>query len=98
MYADSGKDRVPLTLSATRKQSLQVQPVPRAEWPLLARIVAGLREESDIGIGSTLERMIASLGGEFYKAAFKTLTGKSCGCADRRKYLDERFPYTKPAA
>ena len=90
-YTPSDRERVPLTIKSTSKP----QPIPRAEWPLLARVVARLKNDTDIGVGTTLERLIAHVGGEFYKTAFKSLTGRSCGCTDRRKHLDAIYSYNQ---
>jgi hypothetical protein len=66
-------------------------PVPLSEWPLLVRAVAKLRTPDDIGVGDTVKRMI--VGGDTFEAWYERLTGKSCGCADRRARLNFDYPY-----
>lgn len=89
--SDKAWEAVPLAIAATSKANVP-KPVPRAEWPLLARIVARLRDDTDIGIGDTIQRSLGTAG-EFYKHAYKSLTGKSCGCTDRQKYLNQLYAY-----
>lgn len=70
------------------------EPLPRSEWPLVVRIVARFANESDKGVGDTVRRAAALIGGELVKAVFKA-AGKDCGCATRQKWLSARFPYEK---
>mgnify|MGYP006921417920 CR=1 FL=1 len=86
-YTDSGNARVPLTLSATRKQ---VQPVPRAEWPLWAIAISKLATDADSGIGDVVDRELGRLGVAF-KATMKAL-GVPCGCNARRSEWNAKFP------
>jgi hypothetical protein len=68
-------------------------PTPIEEWPWLARMVARLRTDSDLGLGDTVERHLELLGAGGMKVAYKRITGKDCGCGDRKKKLNEMFPY-----
>lgn len=63
-----------------------------APWPLLARVVRRLRSDGETGVGDTLKRLISYVGGEWYKAAMEAL-GRPCGCADRQRWLNQRYPY-----
>ena len=76
---------------ATRKQSLQVQPVPRAEWPLWANAVAKLATDADKGVGSTVDRLLG-VGGKAYKATMKAM-GVPCGCNRRKDEWDVMYGY-----
>lgn len=67
-------------------------PLPRAEWPIYARVVAQFRSDEDKGIGDTLARRLGGVG-ETFKKAFKTITGKDCGCGDRQRKLNHMYPY-----
>jgi hypothetical protein len=69
--------------------------VPRSEWPLVVRIVAKLAIESDTGIGDVVQRWAAMVGGEWIKEASEAM-GKSCGCTDRQKWLNARYPLRVP--
>jgi len=89
-YADSGNARVALTIAATRKQSLQVQPVPRAEWPLWANAIAKLATDADIGVGDIVDRELGRLGVAF-KATMKAI-GVPCGCNRRRDEWNVMYP------
>jgi hypothetical protein len=70
----------------------QIQPLPRAEWPRLARWLARLATPADAGLGDVFQRWAAKLGGERYKRTYRALMGEECGCADRQRRLNERFP------
>lgn len=89
-YTDSGKLRL---VQVRTKHTQPVQAVPRDQWPWAARIVAKMRADVDKGIGDTLQRLFAKLGGEWVKATYHTLTGKSCGCESRQRRANELFPY-----
>lgn len=65
----------------------------RPENSLIVRGIMRLRKPEDSGLGDTLERLIAKFGGNKFKQIAKRL-GVNCGCEDRQKYLNERYPYT----
>jgi hypothetical protein len=69
-----------------------IQPVPRDQWPLAVRVVARLKRDGEPGIGTTLARLIAGVGGEQYKRLMKRI-GIDCGCAARQAMLDATYPY-----
>lgn len=66
---------------------------PIAEWPLAARLIAGLRTDADVGLGDTIARHLARFGGDAFKRIYKKLTGGECGCADRQAALNGLFLY-----
>lgn len=66
--------------------------VPFAEWPLTARIVRSLRSADDQGVGDTIHRQLGAPGRWFETAA--NSLGINCGCADRRDWLNQRYPYS----
>ena len=63
-------------------------------WPLWAKAVRLLASESDEGVGDTIHRM-AGLAGETFEQAFKTITGKDCGCKVRRESFNREWKYEK---
>jgi len=70
------------------------------EWPKIIRLLAWFRTPADTGVGDTiahnLNRIPAFKGMGASDAFIVVMTnlGISCGCADRRKNLNERYPYT----
>jgi hypothetical protein len=62
-------------------------------WPFPARVIRRLRTDADKGVGDTLTRLIAGVGGEAYKALMASL-GRPCGCKQRQAYLNGKYPYT----
>ncbi len=65
--------------------------VPADHWPRAARIIRSLRSEEDAGLGDTIERELGRVGSAI-KWAMSALT-INCGCADRRDWLNARYPY-----
>jgi hypothetical protein len=68
------------------------QTVERGEWPLIIRMIAKRRIETDSGIGDTLERIFARFGGRQFKAVMDRLK-INCGCDDRKAALNKWFRY-----
>jgi hypothetical protein len=61
----------------------------------LPRMVAWLkrfRKPEDRGLGDTIERLLADAGGRRFKHLMHLLH-LPCGCEDRQRWLNERFPY-----
>lgn len=56
------------------------------------RWVKLLRKPEDVGIGDTIERMIASVGLDRWKSFSKKL-GMPCNCDRRRDWLNQNYPY-----
>ena len=78
---------------AVQKASVKVTPKDphdQSKWPLLARSAAKLAKPDEIGVGDTVQRLAAFVGGEQFKALVP-----NCGCSDRRQWLNQRFPYQK---
>lgn len=44
-------------------------------------------------MGDTVEKALDKVGGKQFKAAYKAVTGKDCGCDKRKQKLNEIFPY-----
>ena len=70
-----------------------VKPVPATEWPLAAKIIRRMSLDHEAGVGSTLTRLLAGVGGDQFKRWYKKLTGTDCGCSDRAAKLDAMYPY-----
>lgn len=52
-----------------------------------------LKKDTDRGVGDTVERILAKVGGKQIKLAIKKLGG-NCGCQNRIDYLNKKYPYT----
>ena len=68
-------------------------PVARQPWPLWARVLAKRRETGDVGLGDTVARTLEHVWADNLALAWESLTGKSCGCQDRRQWLNRLYPY-----
>jgi len=55
-------------------------------------LVSKLRTPEDRGVGDTLERLLAKVGGRKIKHLLR-LANLPCRCDDRQRWLNERFPY-----
>ncbi len=67
-----------------------VQP---AKWGLVARGVAMLRHEADVGLGDTIARNLQRFGADGMKRLYRRITGADCGCGDRQVALNRMYPY-----
>ena len=65
------------------------EPKPR---PLLIRGIERQRIPSDTGVGDTVERLLAKMGGDQFKWVMHKL-GINCGCEDRKAWLNRVYPY-----
>ncbi len=70
-------------------------PIPRDQWPRLARWLSRRSTASDRGLGDTLARLLSRLGVARFKIWFHTLTGHDCGCADRQAHLNAIYPLSE---
>lgn len=70
-----------------------VDPKPRP-WPVWAWAIARFSKPQDAGVGDTVRRIAAKMGGEAFKAFAKTI-GIPCGCDGRQLDWNERYPYAK---
>lgn len=76
-----------------------ILPIPRDQWPKIAKIISKFRHKDDIGLGSTIERrIIGKKKSELFKKYYKKLVGSDCGCTDRTIILNIKYPYTKEKA
>jgi hypothetical protein len=71
----------------------RVSPLPREQWPLWARAIAKFRRDSDVGLGDTVVHLIGDTRSERFKKWFARKFGRSCGCTDRQRWMNQRYPY-----
>ena len=64
-------------------------PVWAGKWATLARVFW----PDDIGLGDTAVHIIGDARSARFKKWFEEKHGKSCGCTDRQRWLNARFPY-----
>lgn len=67
-------------------------PLEHTDWPKWAKLFANRRIESDIGVGDTVQRYAAKVGGEQFKRFSKWL-GIPCGCTERQGEWNRLYPY-----
>lgn len=73
--------------------SVKTNGEPR-KLPKLAEVAVKIfskrRRPEDTGLGDTVHRL---LGGDAFPTWFHAVFGRDCGCADRQRWLNQRFPY-----
>lgn len=74
-------------------QSPPTPPRPIHEWPLAARAIAALRDDSDKGLGDTIHRHLQRFGADAMTKLYRRVMGRDCGCGDRQAKLNRMFPY-----
>lgn len=67
-------------------------PVPREKWPKWVKLVAKRQKPGDVGVGDTLARVFAGVGGEQYKRLRKWL-GMPCSCEREQARLNVLYAY-----
>ena len=73
----------------------RVDPVPRDQWPFWARVVEiWFRRPHDIGLGDSVVHWIGDARSDRFKKWFHRKFGKRCGCTERQRWLNRRFPYS----
>lgn len=85
-----GQPTAPLPLPATVTLT---KALPCAQWPLIIKIIARRRRAGDIGAGDTTKHIVGDERSDRFQKWFHRKFGKSCGCASRQRWLNERFPY-----
>ena len=70
-----------------------VKPTPMNEWPAWTWLIMLARKPEDKGLGDTVVHLIGDTRSDRFKAWFKEKFGKSCGCAERQRWLNRKFPY-----
>jgi hypothetical protein len=68
--------------------------LPFNQWPAWARDTAQSRQPEDTGLGDTLVHIIGDARSEKFKQWFTRKFGKSCGCAERQRWLNQQYPYS----
>lgn len=76
------------TKEAQRRKRME----KKLEQSRLISWVKWLRKPEDTGVGDTVERLLAKVGGRQIKQLIEGLVG-SCGCTNRQKWLNRKFPY-----
>ncbi len=68
--------------------------VPGGGWPRFARVAWLLSNDRDGGVGDTVQRWAAKLGGEGFKKWADTV-GLPCGCTERQQEWNTLYPYPR---
>lgn len=67
-------------------------PIPYDEWPAHIKLIGSFRTAGERDVGQTATRL-AGKAGKTFEFWFRALTGKSCGCAERRSQWAALYPY-----
>jgi hypothetical protein len=71
------------------------QPISESEikrWPVALRPLKLRAVSGDTGAGDIIERTIGPLGGNAFKAWYKIIFGRECGCNTRKQHWNNRYP------
>ena len=85
--------RLPPPLTIAPKAVKHLDPIPHEKWPLWALAIARLKKEGETGLGDTITRLIGDARSERFKTWFQRKFGRSCGCEERRAWLNRKYPY-----
>lgn len=75
--------------SSEIRTKTKVLPRDKTRW---IKWVEAFRYKEDKGVGDTVERLLAKIGGRSIKKILMHL-GQDCGCTNRQKWLNARYPY-----
>jgi hypothetical protein len=75
---------------------IRIRPLPIDQWPQWAKTLAQDRQPEDKGLGDTVVHVIGDALSEKFRNWFKEKLGTSCGCAERQRWLNQKFPYEIP--
>lgn len=66
--------------------------IPPEQWPDWATFIGDDRRPGESGVGDTFARQLGK-SGETFKAAFRRVFGKDCGCTARQDRWNILYPY-----
>jgi hypothetical protein len=78
-----------IVMTLENPKSCTCTPTKRPVW---VRLVSVCKSSEDIGVGDTIKRIAAEIGGERFKVWAKQC-GIPCGCTERQEILNEKYPY-----
>jgi len=70
------------------------KPKEAKPWPLVIRIIATQKTQEDKGVGDTVKRVLAKMGGEAFEWVMSK-AGVNCGCGDRKDWLNRHYRYPR---
>ena len=71
----------------------RIQSVPMDDWPSWTWLVMLARKPEDKGLGDTVVHLIGDARSARFKEWFQQKFGKTCGCTERQRWLNQKFPY-----
>lgn len=74
---------------------IRIRPLPAEQWPPWAKDLALDRVPADTGLGDTVARMIGNTKSAAFKDWFQQKFGRSCGCTERQRWLNQKYPYSR---
>lgn len=72
-----------------------VKPLAISEWPAWVKVLSKskYRRSEDSGLGDTLVHVMGDANSARFKKTFARLFGRSCGCTERQRWLNTKYPY-----
>ena len=61
--------------------------------PIWVKWLASRRQPGEVGAGDTLERFLRAFAADRAAKLWERFAGKSCGCQDRKSWLNRTYPY-----
>lgn len=65
---------------------------PSPDWGVMLNVMKLMKKEEDRGLGDIIARVIGPIGGDVFKAWYKKIFGKSCGCSERQDEWNATYP------
>jgi hypothetical protein len=72
---------------------VRIEPTPQEKWPLWVKTIAKFHRDGDTGIGDTIVHLIGDTNSARFKTWFQRKFGRSCGCTERQRWLNQKYPY-----
>jgi hypothetical protein len=87
-------ESVQLTPAAHRRLVAKYQVAkPASEWPVWAKLISHTKTNADVGVGDTVLRLIGEPSSAQFKAWYRGLFGRDCGCTTRQSLWNTIYPY-----
>jgi hypothetical protein len=83
------------SLIAVAAPVIRIRALPMDQWPAWAKDLAQDRHPEDAGLGDTIVHVIGAARSARFKSWFKEKLGITCGCIERQRWLNQRFPYER---
>ena|SRR5436190_18391892 len=93
VFLPSNDRTVPGVRPVVENPARRIEPLPHGEWPAWTLLLELARQPSDTGLGDTIVHVIGETQSERFKRWFHEKFGRSCGCTERQRWLNQKFAY-----